>query len=143
MADMLSDKPFVQEFLYTSKQRLENSYQICTSVLDDCRIPFVQAHAAMFVWIDLSSLLSSSSSSWSEEGRLAKLFVNHGRIVMTPGQSQHGSKPGMFRICYAYVSSEVLQIGMQRFRHIVLKLQERGGLGDWVDNDEEWRDVIH
>jgi hypothetical protein len=59
------------------------------------------------------------------------------KIVMTPGESQREMKPGMYRICYAWVSPDVLSIGMERLSRLVAKLRRM----DWDDivNNEPMR----
>lgn len=51
------------------------------------------------------------------------------RIVLTPGESQRDTTPGMFRICYAWVSPEVLEIAMERLSRLVVKIRRM----DWDD----------
>ncbi|CAB9519566.1 Probable inactive 1-aminocyclopropane-1-carboxylate synthase-like protein 2 [Seminavis robusta] len=138
MADLLNDKPFVDDFLAQACQRLKHSYELCTRVLSELEIPFVKAHAAMFVYLDLSELISTVE----QEEQFGKVVMKRARMVLTPGTTQHDPKPGGFRICYAYVPADVLEIGMERLRKVVTTIRKQGGLGDWVDDDSHWQDIL-
>jgi len=63
------------------------------------------------------------------EQRLSQLLIDHARLIMTPGESQRDQMPGMFRICYAWVEPEVLEIGMERLSRVVAKIRRM----DWSD----------
>jgi aspartate/methionine/tyrosine aminotransferase len=138
LADLLNDKTFVQDFLTTSRQRLKQSYQICTQVLKELQIPHVTASAGMFVYIDLSEFCSTVQ----EEATFGQLLMKRARMVMTPGTTQHDPLPGRFRICYAYVSVDVLREGMGRLKKVVTIIRQQGGLGDWIEDDSHWQDII-
>jgi hypothetical protein len=45
---------------------------------------------------------------------------------MTPGQAQFDQKPGMFRICYAYVPVETLDIFLLRLDKSVATIRRSG-----------------
>ena len=66
------------------------------------------------------------------ERRLSQLLIDHARLVLTPGESQRDGTPGMFRLCYAWVTPEVLEIGMERLGRIVAKIRRM----DWSDLNE-------
>lgn len=124
VADLLSDDEYVDEFLDHARRMLKGSYNIVTEALNEMNIPFVPAQAGIFVYCDFSSLLRENS--FDGESELAKLFEDEARIVMTPGHCQKDSKAGHFRICYAFVTPEVLKIGMSRLRTVCMCIQEYG-----------------
>lgn len=86
--------------------------------------PYVEAEAGMFVYCDLSELLPSKD----EEGEVvfAGYVERVGKVVMTPGASQRDDRPGMFRICYASTSVEILKIAMGRLKDLVGKIRDVG-----------------
>ena len=127
VADILSDDTFVDRFLNISKCLLKASYDIVTQGLNDMHIPFVPAKAGIFVYCDFSSLLQVNSFKGEDE--IARLFEEHVRIVMTPGGCQRDRKPGFFRICYAFVTPEVLKIGILRLHMVCALIREHG----WKD----------
>lgn len=127
MSEVLTDDTFVDEFLEESRERLLHSYNICISKLEEMVLPFVPAEAAMFVYVDFSSLLPEKTFAWEE--KLSELMFRQVHVVLTPGSSQHDTTPGMFRICYAWVPPDVLEIAMERLSRLVAKLRRM----DWDD----------
>jgi aspartate/methionine/tyrosine aminotransferase len=126
-AEVLTDDHFVDRFLDTSRERLSKSYAICAGKLEEMVIPYIHAEAAIFLYVDFSSLLPKMDSDG--EAMLSDLMTTHARIVLTPGDSQRDSRPGWFRICYASVSPEVLGIAMERLSRLVAKVRKM----DWSD----------
>lgn len=124
VAKLLSDDDYIDKFLHTSRELLRASYDKVTQGLEEINIPFVPAQAGIFVYCDFSSLLRVNTFEGEDE--LAELFEQHARIVMTPGSSQNDNKPGFFRICYAFVTPEVLTIGITRLQSICRLLKETG-----------------
>ena len=133
IAHMLSDDKFVDTYLGRARSDLVASYSIVTSTLTSLDLPFVEARAGIFLWADFSSLLPEMS--WEGEEALVSMFFEE-KVVMTPGQSTRAKKPGMFRICYAWVGPEVLQIAMGRIKAVADKVKLTG----WIDLEAEERD---
>ena len=121
IAELLTDDPFVDDFLKQSQQRLRHAYEICTRKLEEMVLPFVPAQAGMFVYVDFSSLLPAKTFAYEQQ--LSQLLFQYARIVLTPGESQHDDKPGMFRICFAFCPPDVLEMGMERLSRFVAKLR--------------------
>ena len=132
IAEILSDDDFVDSFLQYSSSALLKSYTLCTRKLNEMEIPFVAPEAGMFVYCDFSGLLPSPPT-FEGEARLMKLMADVAHIVMTPGESQHDSKPGMFRICYAWNSLEILEVAMTRIKLLKELILKEG----WSGLDEK------
>jgi 1-aminocyclopropane-1-carboxylate synthase len=130
VSELLTDDEFVDIYLDASRERLKESYIICVEKLEEMVVPFIPAEAGMFVYVDFSSLLPEKTMEW--EAKLSQLLVDYARLILTPGESQRERMPGMFRICYAWVSPEVLKIGMERLSRIVAKIRRM----DWGDLNE-------
>jgi len=124
VASLLDDEEFIDDFLENSRTLLKASKRIVTNALDEMDIPYVKAHAGIFLYCDLSSLLPEKS--FEGEAQLAKLMQEEARVVMTPGESQRDEKPGMFRICYAWVTPEVLQLAMERLKLVASDIRSSG-----------------
>ena len=136
--DLLTDDNFIYSFLEQSRQRTRYNYELCASHLDQMVIPFTPIKAGIFVYADFSSLLPEQSADG--EARFSALVVGAARIIMTPGLAQLDRKPGMFRICYAFVTPEVLQIAMERLDKIVAKIRR---CQDWDNlNAESLSDIL-
>lgn len=131
VSELLTDDDFVDSYLDESRNRLVRSYWICIQKLEEMVLPFVPAVAGQFVYVDFSSLLPEKTMEW--ERKLSQLFIDHARLVLTPGESQRERMPGMFRLCYAWVSPEVLEIGMERLSRLVAKIRRM----DWSDLNEK------
>ena len=124
VAELLDDADFVDSFLESSRQLLQSSYVIVTGALEEMKIPYIKAQAGIFVYCDFSSLLPEQS--FEGEARLASLLEKCARVVMTPGHSQRDEKPGMFRICYAWVDIEVLRVALDRLKCVTFDIRENG-----------------
>jgi aspartate/methionine/tyrosine aminotransferase len=127
VAELLTDDAFVDRFLNESRARIAHSYEICIHKLEEMVIPFVPATAGLFVYVDFSSLLPEKTLDY--ERQLSNLMHEYARVVLTPGESQRDALPGMFRICYAWVSPPVLIIAMERLSRLVAKMRRI----DWTD----------
>jgi aspartate/methionine/tyrosine aminotransferase len=137
VSELLTDDDFVDLYLDESRGRLRQSYLICIEKLEEMVLPFVPAEAGQFVYVDFSSLLPEKTMYW--EQKLSELLVEKGRLILTPGESQRERMPGMFRLCYAWVTPEVLKIGMERLSRIVSKIRRM----DWSDlNDSTLAGVL-
>lgn len=129
VSELLTDDVWLSSFLEESRRRLVNSYRICTEKLEEMVLPYIPAEAGMFVYVDFSSLLPQKTFYW--ERKLSEMMFQV-RVVLTPGETQCDSSPGMFRICYAWVEPETLDIAMERLSRLVAKLRRM----DWDDLNE-------
>lgn len=123
IAEIFLDDNWVYDFLHQARDRIRYSYELCTRMLDEMVIPYFPAKAGIFVYADFSSLLPEPTAEG--EAKFASLLLDAARIIMTPGAAQHDQKPGMFRICYCFVSPELLMMAMQRLDNIIVKIRTR------------------
>lgn len=121
LSEILTDDNFIYHFLDSAREKIRYSYYFCTKRLDDMVIPYVKAKAGIFVYADFSALLPSPTAEG--EAQFASLLLDAAHLIMTPGQSQKDLKPGMFRICYCFVSLDVLEIAMNRLDRLVGKIR--------------------
>jgi len=124
-SDILSDDNFVERFLESSRMLIVNSKSICERKLDGMVIPYVKAEAGIFIYADFSGILPFPAT-FADEARFSEILHNVAHLVMTPGSSQRDNRPGSYRICYAWVSQEVLEIAMTRLSYVVSKLRKLG-----------------
>lgn len=118
VADVLNDEQWTGDFIAKNNAVLRKSYQILVDSLDLYHIPYVPAVAGIFVWIDLTAYLSHAS--WEGEKQLWESICENCKVILTPGESCHASKPGFFRLCFAWVPPEALSLAIQRI-HKYLK----------------------
>ena len=109
---MLEDASFVDTFLKTNAKRLKESYAVVRAALGRMAVPFVEANAGMFVWIDLSAYLEAPT--FEAERTLWNALAKEARVLFTPGEDCHAKRPGRFRVCFAWTSKEALAVGMKR-----------------------------
>lgn len=137
VAELLTDDEYVDMFLAESRKRLRRSYSICTSKLEEMVLPFCPANSGLFIYVDMSGLLPEKTFEY--EAELLQLMFRYARVVLTPGESQREDSPGMFRICYAWVPPDVLEIALERLSRFVAKVRRI----DWKDlGHRAFRDVI-
>ena len=122
--EIFCDDHFIYGFLENSRQRIRYSYDLCRAALDSMVIPYIPADAGIFIYADFSALLPDKTPEGEEQ--FSSLLLDAARIIMTPGQAMHDSKPGWYRICYAFVNPDVLEIAMKRLDKVVGKIRRRG-----------------
>jgi len=127
VADLLHDQEFLNYYLNESRIALQRSYQICVRKFNEMVIDFVPASAGCFIYVDFSSLLPSKNI----EGELQflRLIQDVARVILTPGTSMRDCKPGWFRVCYAWVNPQILEIALERLSYLVTKIRKT----DWQD----------
>jgi hypothetical protein len=136
-AEIMSDDEFIDAFLEDARSQLTWSYKLCISKLEEMVVPYVPAEAGLFVYVDFSALLPEPT--FEGEAKFAALVQDVARVVMTPGQSQQDCKPGMFRLCYTWVTYDVLEIAMERLSYLVLQIRRH----NWEDlSTAYWRNEV-
>ncbi|XP_010669851.2 1-aminocyclopropane-1-carboxylate synthase [Beta vulgaris subsp. vulgaris] len=125
LAAMLSDDAFVAQFLDTNKQRLSRRHQHFTSELAQVGIKCLKSNAGLFVWMDLRHLLEEATME--TELKLWRVIINDVKINVSPGSSFHCSEPGWFRVCFANMDDDTVEVALQRIRTFVShgKMEER------------------
>jgi len=142
VADLLSDSNFLSTFLPSARSTLEQSYGICTRKLDEMVVPYVRSGAGLFVYADFSRVLPHDGGGrgrYGRERRFGEAVRDVCGVVMTPGESMGEERPGWFRICYAWVEPEVLEVAMERISRMVLMVRTVG----WEElRVAEWRKEV-
>eukprot|EP00455_Lapot_gusevi_P054088 TRINITY_DN8583_c0_g1_i3.p1 TRINITY_DN8583_c0_g1~~TRINITY_DN8583_c0_g1_i3.p1 ORF type:complete len:342 (-),score=79.12 TRINITY_DN8583_c0_g1_i3:146-1171(-) len=139
LAYLLRDHAWLDSYLPASCARLRGAYQHVLDLLTTLEIPFLPAHAGMFVWVDLrdwvraheakrlrannmAENVESGELTWEAEDRLFRAVFADQKILMTPGATCHSSVPGFFRICFAAVPEEALRAALERLREFKASL---------------------
>lgn len=123
LAAMLSDDEFVESFLAESSRRLGKRHSSFTSELELVGINCLKSNAGLFVWMDLRHLLKENT--YDGEMELWRLIINDVKLNVSPGSSFHCVEPGWFRVCFANIDEETLDVAMKRIRAFVLQGKER------------------
>ena len=126
LAAVLRDEAWTDRYLAESRRLLRASYEALTALLEEARIPFVRACAAMFVWVDLREFLSPApdrADPFSAERALTQRLFDECKILFTPGEPQHAPEPGFYRICYAYAPIEGVRAAFERLGRFAARLR--------------------
>ncbi|XP_050226222.1 1-aminocyclopropane-1-carboxylate synthase-like [Mercurialis annua] len=123
IASMLSDDEFVERFILESKKRLASRHNVFTKGLSQVGIKCLKSsNAGLFVWMDLRRLLKEQTV----EGELAlwRVIINDVKLNVSPGSSFHCTEIGWFRVCFANMDDQTMEIALSRIRTFVLQNKE-------------------
>ncbi|VVB06507.1 unnamed protein product [Arabis nemorensis] len=118
LAAMLSDQSFVDNFLVEVSKRVAKRHHMFTKGLEEIGISCLRSNAGLFVLMDLRKMLKDQS--FESEMALWQVIIHKVKINVSPGSSFHCSEPGWFRVCFANMDEDTLQIGLQRIKDFVL-----------------------
>ncbi|GAB4844528.1 acetyl-coenzyme A synthetase 2 [Ancistrocladus abbreviatus] len=133
LAAMLSDDKFVDKFLAESPKRLATRHKLFTEGLAQVGIGCLKSHAGLFVWMDLRHLLEKPTLE--AELALWHVIINDVKINVSPGSSFHCSEPGWFRVCFANMDDETVEVALKRIRKFV----HQGKQNDKTVKNKRWR----
>ncbi|XP_012068151.1 1-aminocyclopropane-1-carboxylate synthase 3 [Jatropha curcas] len=114
---MLSDKKFITNYLKENRKRLKNRKETFVSGLQNAGLNCLKSNAGLFCWVDMRRLLSSQT--FEAEKELWKLIVDEVGLNISPGSSFHCFEPGWFRVCFANLSEEMLDVAIGRINNFV------------------------
>ncbi|KAG6723451.1 hypothetical protein I3842_03G208100 [Carya illinoinensis] len=125
LASMLSDKKFTENYIKTNRERLRKRYEMIIEGLRSSGIECLKGNAGLFCWMNLSPLLQNQT----REGELAlwNSMLHEVKLNISPGSSCHCSEPGWFRVCFANMSEQTLQVAMERIHNFMEQIRERDG----------------
>nr|ACM48506.3 1-aminocyclopropane-carboxylate synthase [Dimocarpus longan] len=122
LASMLSDDEFVDNFLAESSKRLAKRYHTFTMGLDQAGITCLRSNAGLFFWMNLRHLLKERT----EEGEMAlgRMIINDAKLNVSPGSSFQCTESGWYRVCFANMDDETVQVALTRIRDFVRRAEE-------------------
>ncbi|KAG2718247.1 hypothetical protein I3760_03G210300 [Carya illinoinensis] len=125
LASMLSDKKFTENYIKTNRERLRKRYEMIIEGLRSSGIECLKGNAGLFCWMNLSPLLQNQT----REGELAlwNSMLHEVKLNISPGSSCHCSEPGWFRVCFANMSEQTLQVALKRIHNFMEQIRERDG----------------
>ncbi|CAI9102025.1 OLC1v1000212C1 [Oldenlandia corymbosa var. corymbosa] len=127
LASMLSDDEFIHHFLAGNSERLAKRHAEFTNGLREVGITCLTSNAGLFCWMDLRQLLKEST--FEAEMVLWKVIINQVKLNVSPGFSFHCNEPGWFRVCFANMDEETLELALKRIKNFMENLKRK----------EEWR----
>ncbi|KAE8680669.1 CMA101 protein [Hibiscus syriacus] len=117
LSAMLSDKKFTKEYVSENHRRLRQRRRDLISGLEKAGIRCLDSNAGLFCWVDMRHLLNSDT--FEAEMELWEKIVYDVKLNISPGSSCHCVEPGWFRVCFANMSENTLQIAIQRLESFV------------------------
>ncbi|XP_020243042.1 1-aminocyclopropane-1-carboxylate synthase 3-like [Asparagus officinalis] len=109
---MLADKKFTRKYLIENKRRLKKRHEKLVNGLQRAGITCLESNAGLFCWADTRHLLQPNNFE-GEMGLWKKILFNVG-LNVSPGSSCHCDELGWFRICFANMSEETLDLAVSR-----------------------------
>lgn len=122
LASMLSDREFTQNYIETNRQRLKKRYETIIQGLRAAGIECLPGNAGLFCWMNLSTLLETPTT----EGELSlwNSILHEVKLNISPGSSCHCSESGWFRVCFANMSEQTLEVALKRIQDFMGKRSE-------------------
>lgn len=114
LASMLSDESFTDNYIKVNRERLRKRYEMIIEGLKSAGIECLKGNAGLFCWMNMSPMLESNTRAG--ELKLWNEILNEVKLNISPGCSCHCSEPGWFRVCFANMSEETLQLALKRIR---------------------------
>lgn len=122
LASMLSDREFTQNYIETNRARLRKRYEMIIQGLREAGIECLRGNAGLFCWMNLSPLLETPT----REGELSlwNSILDEVKLNISPGSSCHCSEPGWFRVCFANMSEQTLEVALKRIHQFMKRRSE-------------------
>ncbi|XP_020589167.1 1-aminocyclopropane-1-carboxylate synthase 7-like [Phalaenopsis equestris] len=120
---MLSDEEFSLKFIETNRMRLKERHSCVVKELRDSGIECLKGNAGLFCWVNLGEFLEKKNRE--EELKLWKVILDEVKLNISPGSSCHCSEAGWFRVCFANMSKETLEVALRRLREFSEKIRGR------------------
>ncbi|XP_042492725.1 1-aminocyclopropane-1-carboxylate synthase 3-like [Macadamia integrifolia] len=127
LSEMLSDKKFTRNYIAENQRKLRERHDKLVSGLRHFNINCLKSNAGLFCWVDMRPLLSSNT--FEAEIKLWKKILFEVGLNISPGSSCHCSEPGWFRVCFANMEEETLNLSLQRFKAFVESTENRNNEG--------------
>lgn len=136
LAAMLSDEKFVANFLAESSKRLAKRHKHFTNGLEEVGIKCLKSNAGLFCWMDLRPLLKEPN--FDAEMSLWKVIINDVKLNVSPGSSFDCQEPGFFRVCFANMDDETVDIALGRIRRFV-GVKKSGDESTPMEKKQQWK----
>ncbi|XP_051127222.1 1-aminocyclopropane-1-carboxylate synthase 3-like [Andrographis paniculata] len=118
LSAMLSDAKFARNYIAENRRRLKARHDMLVGGLKTAAgIPCLESNAGLFCWVDMRHLLTSNT--FEAEMDLWKKIVYDVGLNISPGSSCHCREPGWFRVCFANMSEDTLNLAIQRIKVFV------------------------
>ncbi|KAL3627978.1 1-aminocyclopropane-1-carboxylate synthase 3 [Castilleja foliolosa] len=117
LSKILADGKFIKKYVLENRRRLKKRQEMLISGLEKTGIKCLESNAGLFCWVDMRHLLASDT--FEAEMELWEKMLREYGLNVSPGSSFHCSEPGWFRVCFANMAKETLDLSVQRIRSMV------------------------
>ncbi|CAL9174433.1 unnamed protein product [Musa hybrid cultivar] len=117
LAALLSDDEFTKKYILENRRRIKERHALLVQGLRRIGIRCLESNAGLFCWVDMRHLLKSDT--FKGEMELWRKIVYQVGLNISPGSSCHCDEPGWFRVCFANMSEDTLNLSMQRLKNFV------------------------
>uniref|UniRef100_A0A0D3G476 Aminotransferase class I/classII large domain-containing protein n=1 Tax=Oryza barthii TaxID=65489 RepID=A0A0D3G476_9ORYZ len=125
LAAMLSDAAFAAAYVRSNRDRLRERHARAVAGLRRAGVACLRgANAGLFVWVDMRRLLGDGEATVAGELRLWRRVVAEAKLNISPGSSCHCREPGWFRVCFANMSLETLDVALHRLGCFIKKWKQ-------------------
>ncbi|KAK9715782.1 hypothetical protein RND81_06G189000 [Saponaria officinalis] len=112
LASMLSDEKFTDNYIRTNRERLKRRYEMIVNGLNRVGIECLKGNGGLFCWMNLSPFLECPTTEGELE--LWREIIGVVKLNISPGSSCHCPNPGWFRVCFANMSENTLDVALNR-----------------------------
>ena len=112
LGEMVSDQAWVDRFIAEMQGGLRTAHGRVTRALDADGVHHLPAAAGVFVLLDLRPFMTEPT--WEGERALWFEILDNAKVNLTPGAACHIGEPGFFRLCYAGLPTETVEVGIER-----------------------------
>uniref|UniRef100_A0A7N0T5P7 1-aminocyclopropane-1-carboxylate synthase n=1 Tax=Kalanchoe fedtschenkoi TaxID=63787 RepID=A0A7N0T5P7_KALFE len=117
LSALLSDKKFTSNYISENQKRLRRRHDMLVAGLENAGIGCLKSNSGLFCWVDMRHLLASKT--FEAEMDLWKKILFQVGLNVSPGASCHCQEPGWFRMCFANMSRETLDLAMVRLKTFI------------------------
>lgn len=86
-------------------------------------ITCLNSNAGVFVWMDLRRLLKDQT--FKAEMELWRVIINEVKLNVSPGSSFHVTEPGWFRVCFANMDDNTVDVALNRIHSFVENIDKK------------------
>ncbi|KAI7735295.1 hypothetical protein M8C21_019232, partial [Ambrosia artemisiifolia] len=119
LASMLSNKEFTEKYIKINRERLRKRYETIVNGFKKAGIECLKGNAGLFCWMNLSPYLKEDTRE--SEIEIWKTIMEEVKLNISPGSSCRCSEAGWFRVCFANMSEETLEVALTRLHEFMDK----------------------
>ncbi|XP_043925591.1 1-aminocyclopropane-1-carboxylate synthase-like protein 1 [Protopterus annectens] len=121
VTQLLTDEDWINTvFLPTNRARLKEGHEYVTHILRELDIPFLNRHAALYLWADFRKFLKTCT--FEEEIALWNRFIDN-KVMIMCGKAFNCCEPGWFRIIFSETASK-LELAMMRLKMVIKEVEQ-------------------